>query len=121
MTFRSGLLLFPDLTQLDLTGPYEVLARIPNSEVHLVARSADAVRTEHGLTMLPTTTFAEAPALDMVCVPGGFGVNALLDDADTLTFLRKTAVQARYVTSVCTGALVLGSAGPLGGWGAKTH
>ena len=121
MTFRAGLLLFPDLTQLDLTGPYEVLARLPNAEIHLIARSAAPVKTEHGLTMLPTTTFADAPPLDLVCVPGGFGVNALLDDEETLAFLRRIAARARYVTSVCTGALVLGAAGLLRGKRATTH
>ena len=121
MTFRAGLLLFPDLTQLDLTGPHEVLARIPDCEVHVIAKNSAAVRTEHGLTMLPTTALANAPHLDLVCVPGGAGVNALLDDDETLAFLRKTAAHARYVTSVCTGALALGAAGLLRGKRATTH
>src|SRR4029079_3925798 len=121
MPFRAGLLLFPDLTQLDLTGPYEVLARLPDAEGHLIARSAAPVKTEYGLTMLPTTTFADAPPLDLICVPGGFGVNALLGDEETLAFLRRIAARARYVTSVCTGALVLGAGGLLRGKRATTH
>jgi len=121
MTFHAGFLLFPDVTQLDLTGPYEVLARLPDAEVHLIARSAAPVKTEHGLAMLPTTTYADAPELDLVCVPGGFGVNALLSDDETLAFLRKASAGARYVTSVCTGALVLGAAGLLREKRATTH
>ncbi len=122
MTFRAGFLLFPDLTQLDLTGPYEVLARLPDAEVHLIARNADPVRTEHGLTILPTTTYATAPNFDLVCVPGGsLGVNALLRDDETLDFLRKASTRTRYMTSVCTGSLVLGAAGLLRGKRATTH
>jgi len=121
MTFRAGLLLFPNLTQLDMTGPYEVLARIPNAEVHVIGKNAAPVKTEHGLIMLPTTTFADTPPLDMICVPGGIGIHALLDDEETLEFIRKAAAQARYVTSVCTGSLVLGAAGLLRGKRATTH
>lgn len=121
MTFRAGLLLFPNLTQLDMTGPYEVLARIPNAEVHVIGKNAAPVKTEHGLIMLPTTTYADTPPLDLVCIPGGFGVHALLDDAETLEFVRNTAAKARYITSVCTGSLVLGAAGLLRGKRATTH
>ena len=122
MTFRAGFLLFPDLTQLDLTGPYEVLARLPDVEVHLVAQNADPVRTEHGLTILPTTTYATAPNFDLVCVPGGsLGVNVLLSDNETLDFLRNASTRTRFMTSVCTGSLVLGAAGLLRGKRATTH
>jgi cyclohexyl-isocyanide hydratase len=119
--FRIGLLLFPDLTQLDLTGPYEVFARMPGAEVHLVARSLAPMRSEFGLTLLPTASYESCPPLDLICVPGGFGVNALLSDAPTLEFLRRAAAEARYVTSVCTGALLLGAAGLLHGRRAATH
>ncbi|HLI12513.1 MAG TPA: DJ-1/PfpI family protein [Alphaproteobacteria bacterium] len=121
--FRIGLLLFPDLTQLDLTGPYEVFARMPGAEVHLVARTLDPVRSDKGLTILPTASFASCPRpLDLVCVPGGGGINALLTDRETLAFLREIAAGARYVTSVCTGSLVLGAAGLLlGGRRAACH
>jgi cyclohexyl-isocyanide hydratase len=115
------MVLFPDLTQLDLTGAYEVLARMPDTRVHLVASSLDPVRTEWGLTILPDVTFADAPALDVLCVPGGWGVNAYLDDEELLTFLRARAEHARYVTSVCSGALLLGAAGLLRGYRATTH
>lgn len=116
-----ALLLFPALTQLDLTGPYEVFCRCPDARVHLVWKSMDPVVTEHGMRILPTTTFSELPRADVLCVPGGFGVNALLTDDDTLAYVRQLAGGARYITSVCTGALVLGAAGLLRGRRATTH
>ena len=119
--FRIGFLLFPRLTQLDMTGPYEVLARLPGAEVLLVAKTLDAVPSERGLAILPTTTFAACPPLDLVCVPGGPGSNAAMTDAETLDFLRRAAASARYVTSVCTGSLVLAAAGLLRGRRAACH
>ena len=116
-----GMVLFDGLTQLDLTGPYEVLARMPGTQVHLVAASREPVRTEWGLTITPNATFDDAPPLDILCVPGGWGVNARLDDAVLLAFLRARAAHARYVTSVCSGALLLGVAGLLRGYRATTH
>jgi cyclohexyl-isocyanide hydratase len=119
--FRIGLLLFPDITQLDLTGPYEVFTKIPGAEVRLVWKTLDPVRAGGGMRLLPDTSFADCPQLDLVCVPGGAGMNPLLEDAQTLAFLRRQAAGARYVTSVCTGALVLGAAGLLKGRRATTH
>jgi cyclohexyl-isocyanide hydratase len=116
-----GIVLFPDVTQLDVTGPYEILARMPGTKVHLVAATLAAVRSEHGLTILPDVTFDTAPALDVVCVPGGIGVDIAMEDAPLLRFLQNQARHARYVTSVCTGALVLGAAGLLQGYRATTH
>jgi cyclohexyl-isocyanide hydratase len=121
MTFRIGLLLFPDITQLDMTGPYEVFTKFPGAEVHLVAASMAPVEANGGMRILPTTTYAACPQLDLVCVPGGAGMNPLLNDAETLDFLRRQAKGAKYVTSVCTGALVLGAAGLLKGRRAATH
>jgi len=118
---RIGFLLFPGLTQLDLTGPYEVLARLPGAEVHLLWKNAEPVRTEHGLELNPTTLLEACPTLDLICVPGGPGVNELLTDSEVLGFLRRTAASARWVTAVCTGALVLGAAGLLRGRRATTH
>jgi len=115
------MLVFPKLTQLDLTGPYEVLSRLPGTETLLVWKDLQPVRTEHGLTILPMTTFAECPPLDLVLVPGGPGVNPLLEDPEVLAFLRDAAARARYVVSICTGALVLGAAGLLRGRRAATH
>ncbi|MGO8921174.1 MAG: DJ-1/PfpI family protein, partial [Stellaceae bacterium] len=119
--FHIGFLLFPRLTQLDLTGPLEVLARMPGAETHLVAKTLDAVTAERGLRLQPTTTLDTCPALDLVCVPGGAGVNDVLTDAAMLGFLRRTAEGARYVTSVCTGSLALGAAGLLSGRRAACH
>lgn len=116
-----GLVLFPRLTQLDLTGPFEVFARVPNAKVHLVWKSLEPITSDVGLQILPTVTFDACPDLDVVCVPGGPGMNALLEDETVLAFLRRQGVQARYVTSVCTGALVLGAAGLLQGYKAATH
>jgi cyclohexyl-isocyanide hydratase len=119
--FRIGMLLFPRLTQLDLTGPYEVLARLPGAEMHLLWKSLDPVRADSGLAILPTTTLDACPPLDLICVPGGGGVNDLLDDAAVLDFLRRMAGDVRYVTSVCTGSLALGAAGLLRGRRAACH
>jgi cyclohexyl-isocyanide hydratase len=119
--FRSGMLVFPNLTQLDLTGPYEILARLPGSETLLIWRSLDPVRSEHGLTILPNATFDSCGKLDLVLVPGGGGIDPLLEDQETLAFLRRTAAASRYVVGICTGALVLGAAGLLRGRRAGTH
>jgi cyclohexyl-isocyanide hydratase len=116
-----GLLLFPRLTQLDLTGPFEAFARIPNVKVHLVWKSIEPVVSDTGLQILSTVTLDECPDLDLICVPGGPGVNALLEDEEVLSFVRRKGERARYVTSVCTGALVLGAAGLLRGYNATTH
>jgi len=121
MRFRSGLLVFPNLTQLDLTGPYEVLARLPGAETLLVWKSLDPVRSEHGLTIQPMATFASCPPLDLILMPGGGGINPLLEDTEVLDFLRRAAREARYVVGVCTGSLVLGAAGLLRGRRAGTH
>jgi cyclohexyl-isocyanide hydratase len=121
MTFHIGLLLFPDITQLDMTGPYEVFIKFPESKVHLTWKTRDPVAAGGGMEITPTTTFADCPQLDLICVPGGGGMNALLNDTETLNFIRSQARTARYVTSVCTGALVLGAAGLLKGKRATTH
>ncbi len=121
MPFHAGFLLFPDITQLDMTGPWEVLTKLPGAEVHLVSKTMEPVSAGGGMRIVPTTTYAACPQLDLVCVPGGSGVNALLEDEETLAFLRRQAAGARYVTSVCTGSLVLGAAGLLRGKRAATH
>lgn len=119
-----GLLLFPNLTQLDLTGPYAVFARMPDAIVHLVWKNREPVASgapAPGLSILPTMTFSECPQLDVICVPGGPGQMEMMDDAETLDFLRRQAVQARWITSVCTGSLILGAAGLLNGYRATCH
>ena len=116
-----GMLVFPDMTQLDFTGPYEVFVQVPKCEVKVIAKSLQPVAAKGGLKFLPDTTLADAPPLDLVFVPGGPGVNALMEDREVLEFLRRQAEKAKYVTSVCTGALVLGAAGLLKGYCATTH
>ena len=121
MTLQIGMLLYPGLTQLDLTGPFEVLHRVPDTKVHLVWKTTQPVFADSGLGLVPTTTFDDCPPLDIVFVPGGRGQVPLMTDTAVLDFLRRHARTARYVTSVCTGALVLGAAGLLDGYGAATH
>lgn len=121
MTFEIGMLLFPRLTQLDLTGPFEVLHRVPGVRIHLVWKDLQPVKAESGMAILPTTTMAGCPPLDMVFVPGGAGQVELMADQEVLGFLRRHGAKARYVTSVCTGALLLGAAGLLEGYEATTH
>ncbi len=121
MSLVVGFLVFPRVQQLDLTGPYEVFASMPETRVELISKTLDAVVSATGLTLTPTMTLAACPQLDVLCVPGGAGVNALLTDPETLTFVKRQASGARYVTSVCTGALVLGAAGLLQGKRATTH
>ncbi|CAD6552030.1 Isonitrile hydratase [Paraburkholderia hiiakae] len=121
MALQIGFLLFPRVQQLDLTGPYDVLASMPDTQARLIWKTLDPVRSSTGLMLTPDTTFEDCPPLDVICVPGGSGVSQLIPDDETLAFLRHQAATARYVTSVCTGALVLGSAGLLRGRRATTH
>ncbi|MEO7966897.1 MAG: DJ-1/PfpI family protein, partial [Gemmatimonadaceae bacterium] len=96
-----GMMMFDGLTQLDLTGPYEVFARMPNTIVHLLAPTLAPVRTEWGLTIAPTCALDAAPPLDVICVPGGWGVNAQFENSVLLDFLRSQSQHTRYITSVC--------------------
>ena len=121
MTFRIGLLIFPNITQLDATGPYEVFIKFPDAEVRLIWKSLEPVKAGGGMLLTPDTTFADCPQLDLICVPGGAGMNPLLNDDETLEFIRTQARSAKYVTSVCTGSLVLGAAGLLKGKKATSH
>lgn len=120
--FNVGFVIFPDLTQLDFTGPQQVLARLPDSNMHIVAKSTAAVPSDSGLGLVPTHTFDTCPQLDLICVPGGNAgvVQAMRDDA-TIAFVRTQATAAKYVTSVCTGAFILGVAGLLRQRRATTH
>ncbi len=118
---QIGFVLFPGLTQLDLTGPLQVLHRTPGATTHVLAKTMAPAPSDCGVSISPTGVFAEAPKLDLICVPGGFGVAGAIEDAETMDFVAAQGSQARYVTSVCTGAFVLGAAGLLEGKRATTH
>jgi cyclohexyl-isocyanide hydratase len=121
MTLHVGMLLFPRLTQLDFTGPFEVLHKIPDARVHAIWKDLAPVSADSGLQLVPDTRIDDCPPLDVVFVPGGIGQMALMGDEAVLDFLATQARSAKYVTSVCTGSLVLGAAGLLDGYEATTH
>jgi len=116
-----GMLIFPNVTQLDATGPAQVLSRAPGARLHMIWKTLDPVKTDAGFSIVPTITFKDCPPLDVICVPGGAGQIDLMNDEETLGFLRRQAEKARYVTSVCTGSLVLGAAGLLKGYKSTCH
>ena len=118
---QIGSLLFEGLDQIDLTGPFEVLSRIPNSTYRIYAKTADSVRDVKGLRLTPDATLADAPPLDVLHVPGGFGQEALMEDEEVLGWIRRQAAGACGIFSVCTGALIFGAAGLLKGRRATTH
>ncbi|WP_024280178.1 DJ-1/PfpI family protein [Xanthobacter sp. 126] len=120
-SLKFGLLVFPRITQLDMTGPLQVFSSLPGAEVHLVWKRIEAVQSDTVLSILPTTAFADCPQLDVICVPGGYGTDDLMGDDEVLNFLRAQAAGAKFVTSVCTGSLVLAAAGLLEGRKAATH
>jgi cyclohexyl-isocyanide hydratase len=118
---RIGMLVFPHFTQLDFAAPFEVFSRLPNAAVDIVWKTKEPIRDPFGLTLLPTTDFAAAGPYDILFVPGGPGQIDLMLDAEVLGFLRRQAESARWVTSVCTGSLVLAAAGLLRGYRATSH
>jgi len=118
---QIGLLVFPKVTQLDLTGPVQVFSSVPGAKLHLIWKRIEPVTSDSVMMLTPTTTFADCPQLDVICVPGGLGTDDMVNDEEMLAFLRKQADGAKYVTSVCTGSLVLGAAGLLKGYRAATH
>jgi cyclohexyl-isocyanide hydratase len=118
---KVGMVLFPNLTQLDLTGPYEVFCRLPDLEVFLVAETKGPVRSDHGLLLTPDFSFDQSPQLDILFVPGGNGVFQAMQNERLLDYLKKQATHAEYISSVCTGSLILAAAGLLDGYQATTH
>lgn len=120
--FNIGFVIFPELTQLDFTGPLQILARMPQAAIHIVAKLPAPVPSDCGLSLVPTHTFANCPPLDLICIPGGTtGVIETVGDVETIEFVCRQAAGAKYVTSVCTGAFILGAAGLLDGRRATTH
>jgi cyclohexyl-isocyanide hydratase len=116
-----GAILFPQMDQADFTGPFEVLSRVPDSTFHVLAKERAPIRDARGLVLIPEQTLSEAPLLDMLLVPGGAGVNVVMEDEAVLAFILRQAKGAKFMMSVCTGALVLGAAGLLSGRRATTH
>jgi cyclohexyl-isocyanide hydratase len=118
---QIGLVIFPKVTQLDFTGPLQVFSSVPGANVHLIWKRMEPVPSDSVMVLTPTITFADCPQLDVICVPGGAGSDDMVNDEEMLDFLRRQAVGAKYITSVCTGSLVLGAAGLLRGYRAATH
>jgi cyclohexyl-isocyanide hydratase len=116
-----GSLMFDGMDQIDLTGPFEVLSRVPNSTYRTYAKTVLPVRDLHGLRLIPDATLGQAPPLDVLHVPGGSGQEALMEDQEVIAWIQKQAAGALYIFSVCTGALLCGAAGLLEGRRATTH
>jgi cyclohexyl-isocyanide hydratase len=118
---KIGFLLYPQVTQLDLTGPAQVFAAMPDAQLHLVWKDLAPVMSDAGFALLPTHTLDTCPDLDLMCVPGGPGQQALMQDQQVLAWLTQQGQQAAWVTSVCSGSLLLGAAGLLQGYRAGSH
>lgn len=118
---RIAFLLFPNVTQLDLSGPAQILSRLGEAQVDLVWKTRDPVPTDAGFSILPTAIFAEVPYADILCVPGGFGLNDVIADDEAMAWVGAVGAGATWVTSVCTGSLILGAAGLLDGYRAGCH
>jgi cyclohexyl-isocyanide hydratase len=131
--FNVGFVIFPGITQLDFTGPFEVLSRLatppslstpskfPQAKTHVIAKTMQPVASDRGLSIMPTCTFKNCPPLNLICVPGGAGVVEALADVETVDFIGRQGARAEYVTSVCMGAFLIGAAGFLKGRKAATH
>jgi len=118
---QIGIVLFPRVTQLDFTGPLQVFSSVPGAQVHLIWKRIEPVASDSVMMITPTVSFADCPQLDVICVPGGIGTDDMVNDEEMLAFVKKQAEGAKFITSVCTGSLVLGAAGLLKGFRATTH
>ncbi len=119
--YRIAFLIYPGMTQLDFTGPAEVLARMPGAQIAVVSTTLDPVRSDNGITFVPSATIADATAYEMICVPGGFSCTDMMANAQVLDWLRTQAEAAELITSVCTGSLILAAAGLLDGYRTGCH
>jgi cyclohexyl-isocyanide hydratase len=113
--------LFDNVTQLDFAGPVQFLSRLPGAKIHVVSTDGDAIRTDSGFSILPRASFAQCPQADIICVPGGHGVREAIADPAIVDFVRHQAKGATWITSVCTGSVILGAAGLLDGKRATCH
>ena len=116
-----GLVFYPGMTSLDMVGPHQVFSALPGVELHRIWKTLDPIKTDDGLMILPDTTFANCPPLDVICVGGGLGQGAVVDDQEALEFFRKQGSTAKFITSVCGGSEFLAKAGLLQGYRAATH
>jgi cyclohexyl-isocyanide hydratase len=121
MTITVGFLVFPDMQLLDLAGPYEIFSALPDCDIHLFWKTREPLACSAGMLFQPTTTLDDGPLVDVLCIPGGVGINPLLLDKEVQAWVQRQASAARFVSSVCTGALLLGAAGLLAGQRATTH
>jgi len=120
--YNIGLVIYPGMTHLDITGPHQVFSFVREARVHMLWKNLEPVTSAEGLTILPTTTFNECPQLDVICVPGGgMGTLETMSDSEMLEFLKQQSKTAKYITSVCTGSLILAAAGLLKGYRAGCH
>lgn len=116
-----GLVFYPGMTSLDMVGPHQVFSALPGVELHRIWKTLDPIKTDDGLVILPDTTFANCPPLDVICIGGGLGQRAVVDDPEALEFFRKQGSTAKFITSVCGGSEFLAKAGLLQGYRAATH
>ena len=116
-----GLVMYPGMTALDIVGPQQVFSGLPHVQIHRIWKTLDPIQTDDGMTIVPDTTFADCPLLDVICIGGGMGQQAVVDDKEVLDFLRQQGSSAKFVTSVCGGSEFLAKAGLLLGYRAATH
>lgn len=119
--FRMGMIIFPGMTNLDFAGPNQILSGAPGAQTYVLGKTLDPIITDTGIRVTPDTTLRDCPELDLIFIGGGGGTTALMEDPEVINFLRSRAPRAKWITSVCTGALVLGAAGLLKGYKATTH
>lgn len=118
---KIGFIIYQQVTALDFTGPAQVFCQIPNSEVHLIARDYGQIETDAGFSINPTLSIQDAPQMDLLCIPGGLGQKIVSDDPTFMNFIRLQGEKAKYITSVCSGSLILAKAGLLNGYQATSH
>lgn len=116
-----GLVIYPGMTALDIVGPQQVFSGLPGIQIHRIWKTLDPIKTDDGMVILPDTTFENCPLLDVICVGGGLGQMAIVDDPEILDFFRKQGSTAKFITSVCGGSEFLAKAGLLQGYRAATH
>jgi cyclohexyl-isocyanide hydratase len=119
--YTIGLVFYPGMTSLDIIGPQQVFSGLPGVQIHRIWKTLDPVKTDDGMMILPDTTFADCPRLDVICIGGGLAQQAVEDDPELLAFLRDRGSTAKFITSVCGGSMFLAKAGLLDGYRAATH